>query len=130
MDSKIKYRKSRQRDTIQEMLMNRKDHPTADTLFFELKKEFPDLSLGNVYRNLNILVEQGVIQRLDLGSTFNRFDGNAAPHSHFICTICNSVSDVDLKFDLDVSIVSNESLAGHISGYKLDFFGVCEKCRR
>jgi Fe2+ or Zn2+ uptake regulation protein len=63
-----KYRKSRQRDRILEILQNTKSHPTADTIYLMLKEEFPDLSLGNVYRNLNILVETGMIQRLILAA--------------------------------------------------------------
>lgn len=129
MNEKAKYRKSKQRDAIFENLMGRKDHPTADTLYFDLKQDFPDLSLGNVYRNLNILVEQGVIQRLDLGSTFNRFDGNAAPHSHFICKKCSGVSDVDLDFPLDMNIVSDRDIREAAESYKLDFFGFCSDCR-
>jgi len=128
MNEKVKYRKSRQRDMILDMLMARKDHPTADTLYFDLKKDFPDLSLGNVYRNLNILVEQGLIQRLDLGSTFNRFDGNAEPHSHFICTFCGRVSDVELSRNVDLSIVEDRDLASRIENYKLDFYGKCGEC--
>ncbi|HOQ13362.1 MAG TPA: transcriptional repressor [Spirochaetota bacterium] len=124
-----KYRKSKQRDRILEILQNTKSHPTADTIYLMLKEEFPDLSLGNVYRNLNILVETGMIQRLDFGSTFNRFDGNCAPHSHFICEKCNSVMDLEIKEGSDpLQLIDN--LDGKVvKNFTLEFFGICEKCK-
>lgn len=128
MKEKQKYRKSKQRDTILDLLMGRKDHPTADVLYMDLKQDFPDLSLGNVYRNLNILVDQKIIQRLDFGSTFNRFDGNSEPHSHFICTECSSVSDVDLAYQLNFDIVADPDILNNIESFKLDFFGKCSLC--
>ncbi len=124
-----KLRKSRQRDMIVEILNNTRSHPTADDIYLEMKGEFPDLSMGNVYRNLNILVDQGSIQRLDFGSTFNRFDGNCEMHSHFICEKCHSVSDVMLKEHPDLSSFINGSEDKLVKRYKLDFFGICENCR-
>ena len=56
-----KYRKSKQRQKILEILKSTEMHPTATWIYDQLKKEYPSLSLGNVYRNLNILVEQGSI---------------------------------------------------------------------
>ena len=53
----LKY--SRQRESIKASLMNRKDHPTADAVYASIREEFPNISLGTVYRNLNLLVELG-----------------------------------------------------------------------
>lgn len=130
MNQTMKYRKSRQRERILEILHGTKAHPTADTIYFELKNEFPDLSLGNVYRNLNILMDQGLIQRLDFGSTFNRFDGNPHIHSHFICEKCGSVGDleIDFKDQAQIAGLADQSGLRKISRYKLDFYGICEKC--
>ena len=74
------YRKSKQRQKILGLLKATKSHPTASWIYEKLKHEFPSLSLGNVYRNLSILVEQGCIQELKFGSTFDRYDGNVNPH--------------------------------------------------
>lgn len=130
MTDAMKYRKSRQRERILDILHATKAHPTADTIYIELKNEFPDLSLGNVYRNLNILMDQGLIQRLDFGSTFNRFDGNPHIHSHFICEKCGSVSDleIDFKDQAEIAGLADKSGLRKINRYKLDFYGICEKC--
>lgn len=130
MHDTMKYRKSRQRDRIHEILHGTKTHPTADTIYIQLKSEFPDLSLGNVYRNLNILMDQGLIQRLDFGSTFNRFDGNPDMHSHFICEKCGAVIDldIDLKDQADILALVNKNEGRTVNRYKLDFYGICDKC--
>ena len=130
MNDTMKYRKSKQRDKILEILYGTKAHPTADTIYLQLKSEFPDLSLGNVYRNLNILMDQGFIQRLDFGSTFNRFDGNPDIHSHFICEMCGAVSDldVDLENEFDILSLVKKNETRKVNSYKLDFYGVCDKC--
>lgn len=61
----LKY--SRQRESIKASLMNRHDHPTADALYASIREEFPNISLGTVYRNLNLLVETGEIRKLTCG---------------------------------------------------------------
>ncbi len=125
----IKYRKSRQRERILEILRNTKKHPTADTIYLEMKDEFPDLSLGNVYRNLNILVDTGMIKRLDFGSTFNRFDGNCETHSHFICEKCNSVTDLEISDNINPADLIKNIDGKRVKSFTLEFFGICEKCR-
>ena len=61
----LKY--SRQRESIKNCLMNRTDHPTADALYLSIREEFPNISLGTVYRNLNLLVELGEIMKFTCG---------------------------------------------------------------
>ena len=124
-----KYRKSRQRERILEILRGTKSHPTADTIYLEMKDDFPDLSLGNVYRNLNILVDTGMIQRLDFGSTFNRFDGNCEMHSHFVCEKCKSVSDLELIDNFNPADFIKNINGKTVKDYSLEFFGLCENCR-
>ena len=80
----MQHRKSRQRERILLLLRKTASHPTAEWVYMKLKKEIPDLSLGTVYRNLKVLMEQGQIQKLPAGSVFDRFEGNIAPHYHLI----------------------------------------------
>ena len=73
----LKY--SRQRESIKACLMNRHDHPTADALYASIREEYPNISLGTVYRNLNLLVETGEIQRLTCGDGADHYDGVPRP---------------------------------------------------
>ena len=66
---------SRQRECIKEFLADRFDHPTAETIYLNVKKEFPNISLGTVYRNLSLLTNQGIIRKLSTGIGPDRFDG-------------------------------------------------------
>ena len=129
MEEIQKYRKSRQRGRILEILHGTKTHPTADTIYLIMKDEYPDLSLGNVYRNLNILVETGKIRRLDFGSTFNRFDGNCEMHPHFVCEKCNSVSDLEVRDNFNPADFIKNMNGKSVKEYSLEFFGICENCR-
>ena len=92
-------KKSRQREAVYDFLMTRKDHPTADFIYENVRKTFPNISLGTVYRNLNLLVELGQAQRFSTYDGYDHFDGNPAPHYHFVCNKCRCVLDIDTPAD-------------------------------
>ena len=77
----MKY--SRQREAIRNFLCSRKDHPTAEVVYENLRKEYPKISLGTVYRNLSLLVELGEAIKFPGLDGQDHFDGNAMPHYHF-----------------------------------------------
>jgi len=125
----MKYRKSKQRNKILEILKNTNIHPTVDWIYDKLKKDFPKLSIGNVYRNLNILVEQKLVRRMDFGSTFDRFDAVRAPHYHFICEHCGAVIDLDLSYDDKLNQKAMDSSGCKVHDHKIQFYGLCDKCK-
>lgn len=88
----IKY--SRQREAISEFLMTRKDHPTAEVVYEEVRKQYPHISLGTVYRNLALLVELRQAIKFPAADGFEHFDGNPDPHYHFICDDCQDRKSV------------------------------------
>ena len=122
----LKY--SRQRESIKEFLMTRRDHPTADVVYENMKKIYPNISLGTVYRNLSLLSEIGEIQKLSNFSGADHFDGCVTPHCHFMCQKCGQVLDLDTDDMSDLATKESEKFSGKITGYDLRFFGICEKC--
>src|SRR5512135_2658698 len=94
-EAPVKYRMTKQKRVILEVLKNTKSHPTADWVYDKVKKKIPNISLGTVYRNLNILKSQGEITELCYGKGFSRFDGNASHHYHFTCEQCGRILDVE-----------------------------------
>jgi Fur family peroxide stress response transcriptional regulator len=124
-----KFKRSRQRERILETLRGTKSHPTAGWIYDVLKKEYPELSLGTVYRNLNILNELGLVRILRSGSTFDRFDADTSPHYHFVCEDCGKVEDVELSVDLDLNARVSALMGRTVTGHRLDFYGICPDCR-
>ncbi len=119
-------KRSRQRDALINELCSRYDHPTAEALYLSLKKEFPNLSLGTVYRNLALLSDAGDIIKISVDGA-DRYDGNAKPHCHFLCRECQGMFDIHNDSPFSDSLIEN--LGGEIEKYSLTLFGVCEKCK-
>lgn len=123
----LKY--SRQREAIKTFLMNRSDHPTADVVYTNLRKEYPNISLGTVYRNLSLLEELGELKRFSVGDGLEHYDANLTPHQHFICTRCHQVHDV-WTHDTDSIVAAAADLCpGKIEACQITFLGLCDKCR-
>jgi len=123
-----KYKKSQQREKILELLKSTDQHPTADWVYEHLKKEFPKLSLGNVYRNLNILVEQGRIRELNFGSTFDRYDAHIEEHYHFICKKCGAIYDLELPYERSADRQVAEMIGGKVEFHQTEYYGICLDC--
>ena len=125
----LKY--SRQRESIKASLMNRHDHPTADALYASIREEFPNISLGTVYRNLVLFQQQGLIQSIGVVKGQERFDGCIAPHSHLICTCCGAVMDLPHPMlddgDLDQTVSAQYGFL--VQRHELIFYGTCENCQ-
>ena len=117
----LKY--SRQREAIKEFLMATKEHPTADTVYMTVRKEFPNISLGTVYRNLSLLADIGEITRLRLGDGTDHFDGCTAPHYHFICMNCGSVSDLETDSLDSINEIAGKKFDGLIDCHVTYFYG-------
>ncbi|MBQ7857468.1 MAG: transcriptional repressor, partial [Oscillospiraceae bacterium] len=84
----------KKRDAILACVKGTDVHPSADWVYDRMRQEYPDISLGTVYRNLTLFKKQGMIQSLGTVGGVERFDGNTDPHVHFICTGCDSVIDL------------------------------------
>ena len=122
----LKY--SRQREAIKEFMMTRKDHPTADVVYMNVRKEFPNISLGTVYRNLTLLSDMGELLRLRVGDGVDHFDATITPHYHFICKDCGAVTDLELPIMHSIDTVADKSFNGRINGHVTYFYGTCEHC--
>ena len=122
------YRNTKQRTRILEVLSQTDSHPTASWVYDELKPEFPSLSLGTVYRNLKILEEQGLLNKLHAGSTFDRYDAITHPHAHFVCTNCGALYDIkDFEFPEVIEKVNAQS-RHQIEKVSVNYVGLCDKC--
>ena len=122
-------RLTKQRQIILEELCAVKTHPTADDIYEMVRKRLPKVSLGTVYRNLEILSDSGVIQKLDVGGTKKRFDGNVATHSHVRCIDCGRVDDIDFQPGIDLENAVRPYTEYQIVKHRLEFIGRCPDCQ-
>lgn len=119
----------RKRNAILSCLRATDVHPSADWVYAQLKPEYPDISLGTVYRNLALFKQQGLIASLGTVNGVERFDGNTEPHVHFICTHCDGVTDLPQIY-VPQSMCSRAAAetGGQVNTCSLTFTGVCSRC--
>lgn len=120
---------SRQREAIKEYLSKTKEHPTADTIYMDIRETYPNISLGTVYRNLNLLVEKGEVLRLIGMDESDRYDGNTHDHYHFLCNKCKRVLDIDMESIDQIKAIANKNFSGKVEGHVTYFYGRCDKCK-
>ena len=119
----------RKRDAILQYLQSVTDHPSAERVFTQLKPEIPDLSMGTVYRNLNLFKQQGQAVIVATVKGIERFDGNTDPHVHFICQECDAIIDLmDMEIPEQLKNTAERSSGGQVSECQLCFTGLCEDC--
>ena len=124
----LKY--SRQRQVIYDFLMTRKDHPTAETVYRNVRQKYPNISLGTVYRNLTLLADMGEIQRLRVGDGIDHFDADTSEHYHFVCSECGGVTDLKMKSIEKILETARKDFEGEIQGHVTYFYGICDQCKK
>ena len=128
MPKKSNLRMTRQRKVILEELRKVNTHPSADELYEIVRNRQPRISLGTVYRNLEILSESGNIQKIEPGCSLKRFDGNPCEHYHIRCVSCGRVVDAPMTPGLEIDLEQVNSTDFTIIGHKLEFLGLCPQC--
>ncbi|MFQ5869938.1 MAG: transcriptional repressor [Candidatus Zixiibacteriota bacterium] len=121
---------TRQRQVILEEIKKVRTHPTADQLYEIARRRVPHISLGTVYRNLEILSECGMIQKLELGGTQRRFDGNTKDHYHIHCLRCGRLDDVPIEAVVRIQTTFRGASDYEMIGHKLELVGLCPQCKK
>lgn len=123
------------RNTIQkQVILNAvrelKNHPTSEEVYNYIKPNFPSISLGTVYRNLNLLSENNEISKLSIIDDAVRFDHIVEEHYHFQCKKCGTLMDISMEYQdkLD-SIAAKRNNIG-IEKHNIVFSGLCENCQK
>jgi|AGTN01.1.fsa_nt_gi Fe2+/Zn2+ uptake regulation proteins len=121
------------RNSIQRQLLSDAlkilNHPTAAEIFAEIKKTYPHMSLGTVYRNLQLMAEKGTIRRICAPDSPERFDVNPEPHQHIKCVRCGRFLDVDEEILGDIDSAVERATNFYAVGHSVFFNGICPECR-
>jgi Fur family ferric uptake transcriptional regulator len=122
-------RNTRQREVILEELCNLPVHPAATEVYDAVRRRLPKISLGTVYRNLDLLARMGIIQKLEFAGAETRFDGNRRPHDHVRCLRCGRIGDLAGP-PLELSPRNRDDFAGYeVLGHRLQYVGICPSCQ-
>ena len=118
-----------QRLAVMAALQGRRDHPTADHLYQEVRRQLPAISFNTVYKTLEILCQQGMVIKVNPLHAMARYDGETGRHAHLICRQCHQIIDLDWE-GLEVPTLPAESLQGfQIEHPSLTFWGLCPRCQ-
>ena len=123
------YKVTSQRLAICKFILSRKDHPTTDVIYQEMRKEYPTISLGTIYKTLHLLKEIGLIQELGFNEGSLRYDPDMDLHINMVCLKCGKIYDYKAEDFNDhwLNIVSN--IGVNPIGQRIDIYYECEECK-
>ena len=125
----IQRRNTCQRKLVLDAVLASYDHPTADDVYQTVRVQDNKISRGTVYRNLNLLADEGAILSIKTPGG-SRFDRTTEPHAHVICTECGAVVDVPLPVDGDLDARAAQETGYAVASHYTIFEGVCPLCAR
>ena len=120
------FRFTPQRQRVYDVLMQKRDHPTADEVFVRAKKQMPEISHATVYNCLDALVECGLVRQVQLDRGATRFCPNMHEHRHFYCDKCENVFDVDLPAKTQVTLPRGFKA----KRFEIAIHGICPDCAK
>jgi Fur family peroxide stress response transcriptional regulator len=126
----MKRRNTKQREAVLRVLRNTRAHPTADQIYDEVRQEIPNISKGTVYRNLQVLEEDGTITELNLNGTLSRYEVRQKSHYHFRCERCGRVFDLDEPVDKQIDERISKKTGFAVSYHQTEFRGLCQDCQK
>ena len=119
-----------QKDLVRNAVYEMKRHVTANEVYEFIKESYPTIGKGTVYRNLDILVEEGALRKVEVSEGPNRFDFTLKNHYHVRCVKCGDVSDVDMDEIPDLMKKIHDTHGTDFLGYDILFKGICPKCQK
>ena len=119
-----------QRMAVLQAILQRHDHPSADSLYQEVRQTLPMISFNTVYKALETFCQKGLIIKINPLHEVARYDGNLQPHAHLICTRCQKVEDVAWEWPPGVPFPESREGDFKVERISLQILGVCAACQR
>jgi len=134
------YRFTIPRQAILDVLDKTSKHPSAEDIYLEVHKIYPNTGLTTVYRTLELLVQMGLVFKFDFGDGRARYElsegsQRASHHHHLVCTSCNRVIDYTDFIDEEVGLLNktekelSKKFNFKITNHLVQFYGLCDKCK-
>jgi Fur family peroxide stress response transcriptional regulator len=118
------FRFTAQREHVYAVLLQHRDHPTAEQVFIRAKRKMPDISMATVYNCLDALVKCRLVRQVTLERGAARFCSNMREHCHFYCDSCDRVFDVDLPGEVRIGLPAGFAA----ERFDIAIHGRCAKC--
>ncbi len=134
------YRLTLPREAILEVLTKAREHLSAEDIYIIVHENHPEVGLTTVYRTLSLLIDMGVVFKLDFGDGKSRYELAEGPegcehHHHLVCTSCNRVINYTDFIDEEVELLKrteqglSKKYSFDIKNHLIQFYGLCERCR-
>lgn len=124
------YRLTPQRLAVLRALVETADHPSVEQIYGRVRQDHPMISPATVYRTVETLKEMTEVLELEFSGASNRYDGRRAePHPHLVCRGCGSIQDLELPALVREATEVAEKAGYELLGHRLDFYGLCPRCR-
>src|SRR5580765_6361370 len=120
------FRFTPQRQHVYDVLIEERDHPTAEEVFIRAKHEMPEISMATVYNCLDALVRCGMARQVNVDRGATRFCPNMREHCHFYCDTCEKVFDIDLPSEGPNGIPLPKGFKA--ARFEIAIHGLCAKC--
>ena len=117
-----------QREHVYDVLLQKRDHPTAEEVFIRAKRGMPEISLATVYNCLDALVRCGLVRQVQLDRGATRFCPNMREHGHFYCDACDTVYDVDLPAKPEPRMILPHGFKAE--RFEVAIHGICPDCAK
>jgi len=128
MSGHSQLRMTENRRAILSALGDTRAHPTAEEVHRMVRRELPRISLGTVYRNLDVLARHGLVRTVNVAGEQRRYDGVVESHHHIICEKCGRIDDVDVRDAQRLEALLVDGKGYRVHGCTLCFTGVCREC--
>jgi Fur family transcriptional regulator, peroxide stress response regulator len=119
-------RASYQRLCIYRLLVQSREHPSAERVYQDLLLEIPSLSRTTVYNTLNLLIDKNLIKAITIENNELHYDALLSEHGHFCCEQCGKIANFSIQIDLSTSLELQECLVSEKDVYVK---GLCRECR-
>ena len=119
-------RNTLQRELVREVMNENYSHPTAEGVYEKIHQKHPNISFATIYRNLNLLADQGELTRLHMPEGPDHYDFTVNPHYHFLCKKCHRIMDIDVPYAPDFNDICPKGCT--TESHILTLIGTCENC--
>ena len=118
-----------QRLAVLASLEQRQDHPSAEKIYQEVRRQLPAISFNTVYKTLEILCHKGLVTKVNPLHEVARYDGETGRHAHLVCCQCHSIADLHRRPEAQPPFTPEELQGFRVEHQSLTFWGLCPRCQ-